>query len=88
MPFLTNPLLRAAYKDPETLRKPPNMSPRSAPGKVFCTRQELLKLAQKWDSLGACRIFPASCKDWHEAVGLFCVAKDSEYDRLILNLRP
>ena len=85
VPFLENPLLKAAYIDPETLRKPESSWPSSIPGKVFCSRGELLKLAEKWDSLGACQIFPASSKDWHEAVGLFSVAKDSQFDRMIIN---
>ena len=84
-PFLENSLLRAAYKDPETLRKPREQWPKSSPGKVHCSKDELVRLATKWDELGACRIFDASEKDWHEAVGLFCVPKDSEFDRLIIN---
>jgi len=85
VPFLKNPLVRAAYKDPEALRKSPDQWPTSNPGKVFCTKPELLKLAGKWDSLDACCLFDAREKDWHEAVGLFCVAKDSDFDRLIMN---
>lgn len=84
-PYLENPLVRAAFKGPEVLRKPPDLWPRSVPGKVFCARDELLKLAEKWDRLGTCRIFDASTVDWHEAVGLFAVPKDNEYDRLIIN---
>ena len=85
VPYLKNPLLRAAYLDPETLRKPVNEWPKSIPGKVHCSKQELIALAERWDKLGACKIFDAKGIDWHECVGLFCVPKDEEFDRLIIN---
>lgn len=48
-------------------------------------KTELLALASKWDAKGALRIFPLSEVNFEECVGMFAVAKDSAYDRLILN---
>ena len=83
--FLTNPIVKAAFEDPEVLRLPQSLWPPSIPGKVRCSRSELLKLAERWDQLGACGVMSAELKNYEEAVGLFSVAKDSEYDRLIIN---
>ena len=84
-PFLSNPLIRAAYLDPEVLRKPASEWDHFPPGKVFCSKEELLKLTERWDSLGACTLVPAEAKNMDEAVGLFCVPKDDKFDRLIIN---
>ena len=83
--FLTDPLVKAAFDDPETLRKPSHLWPKAHPAKVRCSKQELLKLASRWDELGACMLIPSDQKDFEEAVGLFCVAKDQDFDRLIVN---
>ena len=80
-----NPLTKAAYRDPEVLRKPPNEWPSSRPARMHCTREEFLALVSRWDKLGACRLIRASEKDFSEAVGIFSVAKDQHYDRLIIN---
>lgn len=49
--FLDNELVRAAFIDPEL------------PGaRVQCSREELLTLARRWDSIGACELVPASAK--------------------------
>eukprot|EP00438_Fugacium_kawagutii_P021739 Skav206696 [mRNA] locus=scaffold99:17529:21803:+ [translate_table: standard] len=85
--YLDDPLLKAAFDDPETLRKPPELWSRVPPGKMHCTRAEFLRLAQKWDSLGACMLIPAELKDSSEAVGVFAVGKDVHHDRLIINPR-
>ncbi len=79
------PLTRAAFDDPETLRKDPNEWPRAFPGKMHITREEMLKLIDRWDALGACRLIDAASKDYREAVGIFCVDKGKFYDRLIIN---
>lgn len=42
-------------------------------------------MASRWDELGACVLIDAASKDFDEAVGLFCVSKDSDHDRLIVN---
>lgn len=55
------------------------------PARVRCPRVELLDLAARWDELGACMLLPPSEKGFDEAVGLFCVPKDKEFDRLIIN---
>lgn len=83
--FLSNELVKAAFADPEVLRLPEHMWPKAHPAKLHCSRQELLRLAARWDRLGACTVIPARSKNFDEAVGLFCVPKDADYDRLIIN---
>ena len=85
--FLDDPLLKAAFDDPEVLRKPLNQWGNPAKGKMHCTKDEFLKLVSRWDDLNACSLLPVQHKDMDEAVGLFCVPKDSTYDRLIINPR-
>ncbi len=80
-----DPLTRAAFINPEVLRLPTHMWPDSRPAKLHCSKEELLKLVELWDSLGALHIITADTKDFSEAVGLFCVPKDEKYDRLIIN---
>lgn len=83
--FLDDPIVKAAFEDPEVMRKPKQFWEPSKPAKIHCTRTELLDLAQRWDDLGALRLMPADQKPWEEAVGLFAVSKDSQFDRLIIN---
>ena len=83
--FLKDPLLKSAYEDPEVLRRPAESWPKVRPAKVHCSKQDFLQLAERWDRLGACMLIPACEKDFSEAVGLFCVPKDEEHDRLIVN---
>ena len=52
---------------------------------MHCSKSEFLELVHRWDKLGACRLIRADEKDLDEAVGIFCVAKDSSHDRLIIN---
>ena len=52
---------------------------------MHCSKDEFLELVHRWDKLGACRLIRADQKDFDEAVGIFCVAKDSSHDRLIIN---
>ena len=54
---------------------------------MHCSREEFLKLVARWDALGACCLIPKSDKDFSEATGLFCVPKESSFDRLIINPR-
>ena len=79
------PLTRAAFEDPEVLRLPKDKWENHKPGKVHCHKNELLKLIQLWDSLGACHLMDLDNKRFDEAVGLFCVPKDEIHDRLIIN---
>eukprot|EP00438_Fugacium_kawagutii_P027310 Skav202710 [mRNA] locus=scaffold654:644734:649143:+ [translate_table: standard] len=83
--FLDDPLLKAAYVTPEVLRKPPQEWKSKRPAKVQCDRTEFLKLAKRWDALGACKLVLADNVSFDEAVGLFCVPKDSDFDWLIVN---
>ena len=90
-PYLVDPVVKDAFVDPARVRLPSHMWPEQPLGRVHCSKQELLGLACKWDSKGACRIFRLDEINWDEAVGLFAVpkddqyAKDDQYDRLILN---
>ena len=56
LPFLSDPVVHSAFQQPDVLRLPERDWPRMAKAQVHCTRAELLKLAQKWDELGACRL--------------------------------
>ena len=85
VPYLSDPLVKAIYLKPDTLRKPPETWPRLRPAHVNCSRRELLKLALKWDQVGALQIIRAEGVDESELVGLFAIPKDREVDRLIIN---
>ena len=85
-PFLRDHLSRAAFADPTVLRKPVDSWPKVPKAKVHASKAELIKLALSWDRVGALRIFREDrIHDIKECVGLFCVAKDQDWDRLILN---
>lgn len=85
LPFLEDPIVKAAFIDPKNVKLPESEWPHQPKGKVHCSRQELLALAAKWDSKGACKIFRKDQISFDEAVGIFAVPKDETYDRLILN---
>lgn len=84
-PYLSDPIVRQAFDDPEVLRRPSSDWPKVAKAKVHASRAEVLALAEKWDSLGACQLTPCSTVNDIETVGLFAVPKDDAFDRLILN---
>ena len=83
-PFL-EPLLSSAYEEPAVLRKAASQWPSRSAAKVHCSRQELLRMASKWDALNAVKVTPASALPWDECVGLFSVSKSAAHDRLIIN---
>ena len=85
IPFLTDPWVKDAFLDPANVRLPSSKWVDKPQGRVHCSRQELLKLAEKWDTKGACRIFCVNEINQDEAVGNFTVPKDEQFDRLILN---
>ena len=85
VPFLPDPIVRAAFQNPEVLRKPAAEWPSRPRALVHCSRQELLKLAEKWDALGSCTMVRCEQIQPDEPVGLFAVPKDETYDRLIVN---
>ena len=85
LPFLTDPIMKQAFLDPNSLRKSPDLWPSLPRAKVHCSKSELLKLAEKWDKFGALRLFPTSEIDPLETVGCFCVPKDECWDCFILN---
>lgn len=84
-PYLSDPVVKQAFRDPNVLRRPQSEWPRLPKAKVHADRQQVYRLAQKWDALGACQL--AACSEIKpvEAVGIFAVPQDSEFDRLILN---
>ena len=82
-----NPLVRSAYEDPEVLRLSEDNWPPPTGARMHITKPEFLRLVQRWDDLGACCLMKAGEKDIKEAVGIFCVPKDSKFDRLIINPR-
>eukprot|EP00438_Fugacium_kawagutii_P022150 Skav235748 [mRNA] locus=scaffold803:24495:31367:+ [translate_table: standard] len=85
LPYLTDPVVKAGFIDPETLRVPPHEWPKRPAAKVHASKSELLALAKKWDDLEACFLVKCSDVAPGEHCGLFSVSKDEEYDRLILN---
>lgn len=85
IPYLTDPVVKRAFISPDTLRLPEHLWVKAPRGKVHCSKAEVLKLAEKWDSKGACALFMCSEVAHDEAVGIFAVAKDETHERLILN---
>lgn len=84
-PFLSDPVVRAAFKQPDVLRRPKLQWPSLPKAIVHAARSDILELAEKWDSLEACHVVPCSQVREVETVGMFCVPKDADWDRLILN---
>ena len=85
IPFFDDAIVREAFVNPSKVRLPPEAWPHQLKGKVFCSKKELLALASKWDSKGACKIFRVSEVNWDECVGIFAAPKDDSFDHLILN---
>ena len=81
VPFLSDPVVRAAFKNPEVLRRPKRQWPHRPKAVVHGERSEILK----WDKLNACKVVACSTVAPMEAVGLFTVPKDDTWDRLILH---
>ena len=84
-PFLTDPVVKEAFRNPDFLRRPKDTWPALPKAIVHADKSEILELAGKWDSLDACRVIECSQVASIETVGLFCVPKDAQWDRLILN---
>ena len=85
LPFFEDNVVRDAFVDPTRVRLPEDQWPHQPRGKVHCSKAELLKLATKWDSKQACKIFRVDEINFEESVGMFAVPKDENFDRLILN---
>ncbi len=85
VPFFRDDVVKQAFLDPDSVKLPSHLWIRKPKGKVHCSRTELLALASKWDLKGACKIFRVDEVNLEETVGMFAVAKDDVYDRLILN---
>ena len=84
-PYLSDPIVRAAYHNPNSLRLPQDAWPPARAAQVHCSKGELLALAAKWDHVGALQLVKCSQVDPKEAVGLFAIPKDRMWDRLIIN---
>ncbi len=85
LPFFEDTIVRDAFVDPTRVRLPEDQWPHKPRGKVHCSKAELFKLATKWDSMQACKIFRVDEINFDESVGMFAVPKDESFDRLILN---
>lgn len=85
IPFFTDQIVRDAFIDPSSVKLLASQWVDKPKGRVHCSKGELLRLAEKWDSKGACRIFRLDQIQEDEAVGMFAVGKDASHDRLILN---
>lgn len=85
LPFFEDQIVKDAFIDPSRVKLPSELWPHQPRGKVHCSKSELLALAEKWDSKGACLIFRKDEILMEEAVGMFGVPKDDLHDRLILN---
>ena len=84
-PFLTDPVVKKAFLDPNVLRRPERDWPALPRAKVHADKEQVFALAVKWDSLGACSLVSCDTVNPRESVGIFAVPKDAEFDRLILN---
>ena len=85
LPYFEDKLLRSAFLDPDTLRKPQEEWPVRPKAKVRACKPELLKLGEKVDAKGALTMFDSRDCDRHELCGTFAVGKDDDFDRLIPN---
>ena len=84
-PFLCDPVVKETFRNPDLLRRPKHQWPSLPKAIVHASKTDVLELAEKWDKLNACRVVPCSQVSAIETVGMFCVPKDAEWDRLILN---
>ena len=84
LPYLSDPVVREAYKNPDCLRRPKSQWPSLPKAVVHAGRDQVLLLAEKWDKLGACAVACSAVKPV-ETVGMFAVPKDADWGKLILN---
>ncbi|CAE7405580.1 unnamed protein product [Symbiodinium sp. CCMP2592] len=83
VPFLSDPVSKALFFDPTCFDLPPERCPKTRPSKVHCTRQELLRLAAKWDAHQACTI-SNSYNANDEAVEPVETSRNFEFDETLL----
>lgn len=84
-PYLLDPIVRSVFLDPDVLRMPQCLWPDKPKARVHSTRHEILQLMKIWDAHNSLVLFPCHEIDERETVGLFAVAKDASFDRLIIN---
>ena len=86
VPYLSDPVVRAVFLQPNFLELSPELWPALPAAQVHADRSELLKLAAKWDAKQALRLIPVhEVADASLPVGVFSVPKSDTHDRLILN---
>ena len=89
VPYLSDPVVRAVFLQPNFLELSPELWPALPAAQVHADRSELLKLAAKWDAKQALRLIPVhEVADASLPVGVFSVPKSDTHDRLILNRPP
>lgn len=76
IPFFSDSIVRDAFVNPASVRLPSHQWVDKPKGRVHCSKPELLRLAEKWDAKGACKILRLGEICEEEAVGMFAVPKD------------
>ena len=86
--FISDPLLKAGFLDPQHLRLPERDWPPVRHARVMCPREQLLKLFKKWDDVSCLTLLDSSFSESKYRCGLFAVYKNQEKDRQVLNPIP
>ena len=81
--FLSDPLLKSGFMNPKCFRSPKETWPRVKQARVMCSRERLLALFKKWDSVDSLYLLPATQSEQKYRCGLFTVYKNEEKDRQI-----
>ena len=83
--FLNDPLIKAGFLNPRHFRLPETSWPKSNKlARVMCSRDKLLDLFKKWDSVQSLHLIEASSSTAKYRCGVFAVFKNAERDRQIL----
>lgn len=88
VPCMSDPLIRAVYRDPSRARLHHRDWPSVSRVSVNADRREFIALLRKWDAVGSLMLLPASESEERYRCGAFAVAKDSTRLRQILNPVP
>ena len=86
--FLTDPLLRAGFRNPTVFRRPADDWEKPRLARVQSTREKQRELFLKWDQVHCLHLLPAELSEHRYRCGLFSVFKNSDTDRQILNPIP
>ena len=82
-PYLADPLLKAAFLDPEASLLPETLWGHPAGAKLHGVGSSILRLLRKWDAVGALRLVPACASVPERRCGLFAVPKTPYHSRLV-----